>query len=133
MNAIRARVSLISDFLQRVGYISLITASRCINRRFLSPKSYPGPFPSFSAPRLGYSPTVDEERYTNRFDIPWHQASDDARSFLQLLDSFRRVNLATLEFHWNGNETLPFCVNGKEDKVTLRFHGSIGWKRKIYI
>lgn len=76
---------------------------------------------------------MDKEWYTNRFDIPWHYASGKARTFLQLLDDFRRVNLSTLEFHWDGNETFSFRVNGKKDKVTLRFYGSVCWKREINV
>lgn len=76
---------------------------------------------------------MDEEWDTNRFDIPWCEASGNARTFLQLLDYLGHVNLSTLEFHWGGNKTFPFRVNGKEDKVTLRFHGSVCWKREINV
>lgn len=66
-----------------------------------------------------------------RFDIPWHQPIGNVCSFLQLLDDFRCVNVALLEFHWHDHESVVASV--KENEIALRFHRSIRWEGKIDI
>ena len=125
--------SSIFELLQRVGNIPFITASRCLNRRVLSSEIYLGASQFFVLFPANSLAAIDKKWDTTRFDISWHQAFNEACPFLQLLDGIRRVNITTLQFHWNGDEVPLVCVNVEENQITLRFHCAVGWERTIDI
>ena len=100
---------------QRGGKISLITASRRVNRKLPASEIDFGRFNPLSQLLSVNLSAVDNNRNADCFNSFRDQVFDNPRAFLKLLDGFRRVNVAAFELHWHPYETIFRRVSEEKD------------------